>query len=235
MSPGPFTAWGGQPSPFVRPSQRTGATVATTPLCSTPPAERTPQPGGLSSKKLVKNNKPPGWWSSRKVWNAFAFCEPGRAGTSRLPGYHLYEVFGIVIPLLLHQHPQDTTGPRSCQPLMDKIPLVIAVFSMFWNNRPPLVAVSPGPPAARTRARGDSVPAGAGAPGPNRRPARHHQQHAARSHPQPPNGHSPQGVGPAPHRPVPLFAHLRMVSPPPPKIVPYSGRGGQLAALCAAK
>lgn len=54
-----------------------------------PPAGRAPQPGGLY-QFLVKNNKPPGWWSSRKVWNPLGFCKSGRGADGRVPVFTIF-------------------------------------------------------------------------------------------------------------------------------------------------
>lgn len=107
-SPRPFFAWGAHSSPFARPGCCQRATVATARLCTTPPARRAPQPGGLSREKPGKKNKPPGWWSSRKVWNPLGSVKLGTlTGAPRL--YHIHFA-GRHSCALLHQQGQSTTG-----------------------------------------------------------------------------------------------------------------------------
>ena len=89
LSPRPFSAWGAQSSPFARPGCCQRGTVATPRLCTTPSTGHAPQPGGLY-QILVKNNKPPGWWSSRKVWNPLGFCKSGRGADGRVPVFTIF-------------------------------------------------------------------------------------------------------------------------------------------------
>lgn len=89
MSPRPFSAWGAQSSPFARPGCCQRGTVATPRLCATPSTGHAPQPGGLY-QILVKYNKPPGWWSSRKVWNPLGFCKSGRGADGRVPVFTIF-------------------------------------------------------------------------------------------------------------------------------------------------
>ena len=112
--PGPFSAWAGPDLTVCAfPGVPGPATVATAELCTTPPARSAPQPGGLY-QILVKKTAPPAGDAAGGT-GPVEVCELGGAGTSRPPSYHRVRLFGVVGPLLRHQHSQHTTGYGPCQ------------------------------------------------------------------------------------------------------------------------
>ena len=114
-APGPFSAWAGPDLTVCAfPGVPGPATVATAELCTTPPARSAPRLGGLSRKILVKKTAPPAGDAAGGT-GPVEVCELGGAGTSRPPSYHRVRLFGVVGPLLRHQHSQHTTRYGPCQ------------------------------------------------------------------------------------------------------------------------
>lgn len=76
------------------------------------PGQERPPAGGLVPN-LGKKNSSPGWWLSRRNWNAVRSVTWGTVD-GRFPGGHLFDL-RLSSRMLSHQHSQHTTGYGPCQ------------------------------------------------------------------------------------------------------------------------
>lgn len=77
------------------------------------PSRARPPAGGPVQEKPGKKNKPPGWWSSRKVWNPWGSVK--LVALTGAPRFYRIHLAGRHSCALLHQQGQSTTGARPCQ------------------------------------------------------------------------------------------------------------------------
>ena len=78
------------------------------------PGQERPPAGGPVQENPGKKTAPPAGDAAGGT-GPVEVCELGGAGTSRPPSYHRVRLFGVVGPLLRHQHSQHTTGYGPCQ------------------------------------------------------------------------------------------------------------------------